>query len=89
MVVLYEQECKNLEGHNSHMVIIDLENEAECKKRIINIYRSFNPNGETAKELFTRQLNLISQAFNRNTLLMGDLNLDHRKRFDVDYDRKG
>ena len=41
--------CKNLEGHNSHMVIIDLENEAECKKRIINIYRSFNPNGETAK----------------------------------------
>ena len=57
-------------------------------KRIINVYRSFNPNGETAKELFTRQLNLICTAFNDDTVIIGDFNLDYARRHDVTYDRK-
>ena len=72
--------CLNLEIENSHIIIIDLENGGQVKKRIINIYRSFNPSGETAKELFIRQLNIICGAFNVNTVLLGDLNLDHRKK---------
>ena len=58
------------------------------KKRIINIYRSFNPTGETAKDLFTKQLNVIKNAFNTNTVIMGDFNIDFKKKFDVNYQRK-
>ena len=51
--------CQNLEVQNSHIIIIDLENGNQIKKIIINIHRSFDPNGETAKELFNRQLKSV------------------------------
>ena len=49
------------------------------------MYRSFNPFHTTVKELFVKQLNLIRHAFNQDTLLMGDLNLDYNKKYDVNY----
>ena len=43
-----------LEEEDNYLVIIDviLEN---VSRRIVNIYRSFNPTGLTAKDLFIRQ----------------------------------
>ena len=79
--------CFGLEGENSHFLVIDIENGQKKKKQIINIYRSFNPNGLTARELFTRQLDMIKSAFNHHMVLIGDLNLDYNKRFDVNYRR--
>ena len=70
---------EELEGLDSHITVFDIWNGKKCNKRLINIYRSFNPNGETAKELFTRQLSVIKNAFNKDTVLMGDLNLDYKK----------
>ena len=80
--------CGNLEGENAHIMVIDVENGKKNKKRVINIYRSFNPNGEPAKDLFIRQLDLIHAAFNDSTVIMGDFNLDYTKRHNVNYDRK-
>ena len=42
--IKYER-CFGLEGENNHLLIKDIENGQKKKKRIINIYRSFNPNG--------------------------------------------
>ena len=68
-----------LEGENNHLLIIDVENGMKIKKRFINIYRSFNPVGLSERDLFTRQLDLIRVAFNNNSALIGDLNLDYKK----------
>ena len=76
--IKYERKI-NLEGNDSHLIIIDCENGLKNKKRIINIYRSFNPANETAKDLFERQLRLIKNAFNDDCIIMGDLNLDYKK----------
>ena len=81
--------CLDLEGTNNHLLIIDVENGAKIKKRLINIYRSFNPVTCSERDLFTRQLNLIKSAFNNNSDLIGDLNIDYNKRFDVNYQREG
>ena len=54
-------------------------------KRIINIYRSFNPQNVTAKELFDKQLDLIGAAFNDDAMLLGDLNLDYSRKHDISY----
>ena len=70
------------------MLIIDVENGAKIKKRLINIYRSFNPVTCSERDLFTRQLNLIKSAFNNNSALIGDHNIDYNKRFDVNYQRE-
>ena len=67
---------KNLEGTNSHLIIIDVKN-GQIVKRIINIYRSFNPTGMTQIDLFTQQCDLIRAAFNDDTIIMGDFNLDY------------
>ena len=85
--IKYER-CTVLEGLNSHTIIIDLISKNKNKKRMINIYRSFNPNEETAKELFVRQLEILKNAFNNNTVILGDLNLDYKTRFDLTYQRK-
>ena len=77
-----------MEGENAHLIIIDVLNGKKSRKRLINIYGSFNPNGESAKDLFVRQLNLIKNAYNNETVLMGDLNLDYKKRSDVNDPRK-
>ena len=47
-----------------------------------------DPAGLSARDLFTRQLDLIKLAFNSSTVLMGDFNLDYNKRFDVNYQRE-
>ena len=67
------------------MQIIDFETNQGEWKRLINIYRSFNPTHVTAKEGFTEQLNMIRNAFNKNTMLIGDFNLNENKRFDINY----
>ena len=64
-----------LEGQNNHLVIIELK-EGHINNRIINIYRSSNPFEMTQKDLFKRQCDRICNAFNPNTVIMGDFNLD-------------
>ena len=56
--------CNVLEGENNHLLIIDIENGLKKKKRIIYIYRSFNPNGLSERDLFERQLTVMKNAFN-------------------------
>ena len=74
----------DLEGANSHLLIMDVR--AEKDLRIINIYRSFNPIiNTTAKELFETQLRLINEAFTNNTVLLGDFNLDWNKKGHQNY----
>jgi hypothetical protein len=60
----------------------------KIKKRLINIYRSFNLVGISEIYLFTKQLDLKRVAFNNNSALIGDLNLDYKKRYDLNYQRK-
>jgi hypothetical protein len=70
---------RDLEGLNSHLVIIDIK----CEKnlRVINIYRPFNPqNGYSPRDFFRYQMDLIKQSFTSNTVLLGDFNLDIAKK---------
>ena len=53
--IKYER-CTELEGVNKHLVIIDITNGKKPKKRIINIYRSFNPQGMSQRDHFSNQL---------------------------------
>ena len=78
----------NLEGVNSHIVIIDIPN---CSiKRIINVYRSFNPqNNVNAREKFKYQLEIIKKAMTERCIVIGDFNIDYAKIFDVNYGNKG
>ena len=77
----------DLESVGTHVIIVDL-NDSE-HTRIINIYRSFNPqNNESQFNIFSRQLEVISTAVNRNTIVIGDFNLNHKKRYDVNYSHK-
>ena len=57
--------------------------------RIINIYRSFNPqNGLTPRAKFVSQLNLIKSAMTKDTIVIGDFNLDYKKFHDTTYQHK-
>ena len=50
-----------LEGRNAGLIVIDIK--LEETYRIINLYRSFNPpGGETQRNMFTRQIELIKVA---------------------------
>ena len=75
----------DLESLNSHVIIIDFENAQKNYKRIINLYRSFNPIGVTPKDLFIKQLKIIKNAFDFYTVVIGNFNLDYNRRFDVTY----
>ena len=78
----------NLEGTNSHLLILDLEGQSG-PTRIINIYRSFNPSdGRSAKEMFNYQLDLIKLAYTNSAIIVGDFNLDFAKRHDPNYPRR-
>ena len=69
-------------GVNSNLIIIDV-NGINNYYHIININRSFNPQGgHSARQIFIYQLDLIKIAFTPNTLVLGDLNI-----FDL-FDRK-
>ena len=69
--IKYER-CSELGGVNKHLVIIDVLNGKKPKKRIINIYRSFNPQGTSQREHFSCQLDLIKLA---NKLLKLNLHM--------------
>ena len=57
---------KELEGMNSNMVIIDIKCGGSVS-RIINLYRSFNPqNNVTAREKFKYQLQLKKKQDPKN-----------------------
>ena len=78
----------NLEGINSHIVIIDTEG-IKNVKRIINVYRSFNPqNNVNAREKFIYQLGLIKNAMCTQCLVIGDFNLDYSRVHDDNYGSK-
>ena len=77
----------DLEIQGIHAIIIDLKNTKNT--RIINIYRTFNPvNNQTQRAYFDSLLTLISQCTNKNTILIGDFNLDYNKRSDIFYSHK-
>ena len=58
--------------------------------RIINLYRTFNPqDGSTPRGFFLNQLRLIRSAFTKDTILVGDFNLDYSKRYDISYRHHG
>ena len=69
----------DLEGLNSHLVILDIYGLREM--RIINVYRTFNPQNDTsALNFFKYQIELIKASFTENTILLGDFNLDWNKK---------
>ena len=73
-----------LEGVDSHIVIIDISNCAI--KRVINVYRGFNPqNNVNARTKFKYQLEVIKNAMTDRCIVVGDFNLDYSKAFDVNY----
>ena len=77
-----------LEGKDSNLLIIDIMGKKE-PWRLINVYRSFNPQGNVNPRVkFKYQLNIIKKALTQKSLLIGDFNLDYRKKFDVDYAHK-
>ena len=73
----------DLEGSNSHIVIIDL---VESKLRVINIYRSFSPQGgESQQTKFKDQITTVRNAIYEKFIIMGDFNLDYSLKNDVNY----
>ena len=79
--------CLDIELKNMHVIIIDINDPQ--KTRIINLYRTFSPQtNQTQKDFFITQMALVSNAITKNTVLLGDFNLDHKKRFDVTYSHK-
>ena len=78
---------EEFEGENLHLIILDFETSPPV--RIITIYRTFNPQSAiTPRENFKRQLNAINLATNNSTIILGDFNLDERKRFKIDYNQR-
>ena len=74
----------SLEGVDSNLIIIDIEGKSPT--RIINVYRSFNPqNGQSQRNKFKYQLSLIREAFVKGTILLGDFNIDYQKKHCVNY----
>ena len=71
----------DLEIANYHVIMIDLND--KLRTRIICIYRPFNPTDVTQKQFFDAQLEFIKQNTNHNTIVLGDFNLDHRKKHDI------
>ena len=77
----------DLEGLDSHIVIIDVM--GESKHRLINLYRCFNPqDGSTAREKFMYQLDIVRNAFTKDTFILGDFNLDDNMKFNQSYQNK-
>jgi hypothetical protein len=74
----------DLEGVDSHLIVVDIR--AKSNIRIINFYRCFNPQeGISAKNKFIMQLQLIKRAMTSKTFIIGDFNIDYRRRYDVEY----
>ena len=74
----------DLEGVNSHLIVLDVKTNKNL--RIINVYRNFNPTPQQSPfDFFKNQVDLISGAYNNNTILLGDFNLDWNKKGLVNY----
>ena len=79
---------EDLEKEGLGIVIIDIK--IPQIHRIINLYRSFNPqNGMSPMDFFENQLQIIKDASTSTDgaqiILSGDLNLDESKRYANDY----
>ena len=62
---------------------------ASSIKRIINVYRSFSPQGNVnARAKFLYQLNIIKNAIYDKCILLGNCNLDFVKIYDDNYAHK-
>jgi hypothetical protein len=78
---------RDLEGKNSHLVVLDIVGPTTL--RIINIYRCFKPQNETLPlEFFKYQIDLIHAAYDNNTIVLGDINLDWAKKDTINYQFK-
>ena len=65
-------------------MVLDIESHKNV--RILSIYRTFKPQeNNTARQIFTYQLDLIKIALTPETILLGDFNIDDAKRFEVNY----
>ena len=85
--ILYRR-MKNLEGVDSNLIIIDIVSPSTVK-RIINVYRSFNPqNNVNARMKFKYQLNLIKNAMIESCVIVGDFNIDYSRIHDDNYCKK-
>ena len=74
----------DLENGDRHLVIIDVLSHKPI--RIINVYRSFRPQGGISPEaFFLAQLDVIKKALTKNCFVMGDFNLDVNKEARSDY----
>ena len=70
---------RDLEGINNHLIVIDVRSSKSF--RLINVYRPFNPrNNVHPRVFFENQLKIIKTACTKNTVLLGDLNLDWFKK---------
>ena len=70
------------------MVIIDLKG-CRSVNRLINIYRSFNPqHNVNARAKFRYQLELIKNAMTSKCVIVGDFNMEYAKIFDDNYNNK-
>ena len=77
-----------LEGINSHIIIIDIVNSCWVK-RIINVFRCFNSKGNvSARAKFVYKLEIIKNAFIEKCVILGDFNLDYEKVYDDKYAHK-
>jgi endonuclease/exonuclease/phosphatase family metal-dependent hydrolase len=66
---------RDLEEKGLHLIILDVKSHKNV--RLINVYRPFNPrNGMNPREFFNRQLNIIRRSYTKNTIILGDFNLD-------------
>ena len=83
--ISYVRRC-DLEIVNKNIIVIDLNDKK--KTRIINLYRPFNPMGLTQKQFFESQLSLLNNVINENTIVLGDFNLDHSKKYHIEYSHK-
>ena len=79
------QRRSEFEEKNCHIIVIDIQSKTKNVKRLINVYRSFNTEGNSANNMFIKQLDLIKRAFENNTVMMGDFNLDFNKISDINY----
>ena len=77
----------DLEANNRHLIVIDVLGKPEV--RIITIYRTFKPQEDiAAREVFNDQLNMIKANATMNCVVLGDFNIDYKRKFDVTYASK-
>ena len=82
----------DLEGEDNNLVILEVTLNSR-KYLIINLYRSFSPQGGVTPDVrFTTQIEIVKNAIighlNMTPVLLGDFNLDYNKIHNIDYNYK-